>query len=89
MANPTWIEVWRNGRGRTTRVCTVEDTVEGCAVDVFRADTCIHSAVYPTRDEAIRVARNLRRSLNAVLARRDVSDTMLGCARARAARSAA
>ena len=80
----TWMEIWRTGRGRERRVCTVEDVAGGCAVDVFKGDVCIYSAEYPTRDEAIRAAQDkaLKRQLTTTLPPLDLSGSLHGCARA-------
>ena len=90
MINRTWTEVWRTGRGRTSRVCTIEETPDGYAVDVFRGDLCIHAAVYPSREEALRAAQEkaLRRRLNLPAAPLDIARSLYGCspASARAAR---
>ena len=86
MTNRTWTEVWRTGQGRTSRVCTIEDTPDGCAVDVFRGDVCIYAAVYASREEALRAAQNkaLRRRLNAPTPPLDVARSLFGCSRATA-----
>lgn len=82
----TWTEVWRSGQGRTSRVCTIEETPHGCAVDVFRGDACIYAAIYPTREQALRAAQDktLRRRLNQPLAPLDAGRSLHGCSRATA-----
>ena len=88
MTNRTWMEIWRTGRGRARRVCTVEDTAGGSALDVFEGDLCIYSAEYPTPAEAIRAAQDkaLKRHLVTTLPPLDVSGSLHGCARAAAGR---
>ncbi len=81
----TWTEIWRSGQGRTSRVCTIEDTPEGCAVDVFRGDVCIYAVVFPTREEALRAAQDkrLRQRLNEAVAPLDIARSLHGCSRVR------
>lgn len=86
MITRTWTEIWRSGQGRTSRVCMIEDTPDGCAVDVFRGDVCIYAAVYPSREQALRAAQDgqLRRRLNLPMPPLDIARSLHGCSRATA-----
>jgi hypothetical protein len=55
-----WTELWSFGRGNSRLYCGIARTEEGFAVDLFRGDTCIDSALYATRSDATEGAHALK-----------------------------